>query len=63
MTDQSNSAPARAALPVIEPTYTIEQVAQMAEENTAIIQNTAANVSEVVDAAERLNAAVSHFKV
>jgi len=41
----------------------IEQVAQMAEENTAIIQNTAANVSEVVDAAERLNAAVSHFKV
>jgi methyl-accepting chemotaxis protein len=41
----------------------IEQVAQMAEENTAIIQNTAANVSEVVDAAEQLNAAVSHFKV
>ncbi len=41
----------------------IEQVAQMAEENTAIIQNTAANVSQVVIAAEQLNAAVSHFKV
>jgi len=35
----------------------------MAEENTAIIQNTAANVSQVVIAAEQLNAAVSHFKV
>ena len=37
MTDQSNSAPARAALPVIEPTYTIEQVAQMANRSYASV--------------------------
>ena len=37
MTKPTNTAPVRPALPVIEPTYTIEQVAQMANRSYASV--------------------------
>ena len=37
MTKPTNTAPMRPALPVIEPTYTIEQVAQMANRSYASV--------------------------